>query len=361
MFVLILIIFQAIILLGHFLIYEVLHYFVIPEFTSQHHSAIIFTFILLYFLNLAAFFSFRFKSELAKFFYKIGYVWIGTIWFLFSASVVVSLVHFNQYVSQGIFLLAILISILSIINGNTIRMRKYEIELDYLPSVWKNKKIILFSDLHLGNMREKHFCQKIVQFVLSRRPDIIFVVGDIFDGPPVDEDILDPLREITNKRNIPLGSYFVTGNHEEFEDPTYFLKLIRSAGFNVLDNQTISIDGITIAGVDYRATEKKENFEKILYAMLSNVDKQTPIVLLKHTPAFPEVSEKNSVDLTLHGHTHKGQMWPWGLIARRIYKGYEYGLKKFKEMNVLTTSGVGTFGPPQRFLTNSEIVEIIFK
>lgn len=98
-----------------------------------------------------------------------------------------------------------------------------------------------------------------------------------------------------------------------------------------------------------------------------------PIILLKHVPLLLDSALEHGVYLQVSGHTHRGQIWPFSIITNRMYKGFDYGLKTYKSTNlhsdlittssmqVLTTSGAGSWGPPQRIGTFSEIVEITFK
>jgi predicted MPP superfamily phosphohydrolase len=44
----------------------------------------------------------------------------------------------------------------------------------------------------------------------------------------------------------------------------------------------------------------------------------------------------------------------------QMYKGFDHGLKRLGAMLVFTSSGVGTWGPPLRLGTRSEIVLIRF-
>jgi len=68
------------------------------------------------------------------------------------------------------------------------------------------------------------------------------------------------------------------------------------------------------------------------------------------------VPEAAGITLQLSGHTHGGQFWPWSLIAARVHGKFVYGLNRFGRMLVYTSSGAGTWGPPFRIGTNSEIV-----
>ena len=53
-------------------------------------------------------------------------------------------------------------------------------------------------------------------------------------------------------------------------------------------------------------------------------------------------------------------MFPLSFITRSMYKGYDYGLKKFGALYVYTSSGVGTWGTPMRVGTRAEIVVFHF-
>ena len=41
-----------------------------------------------------------------------------------------------------------------------------------------------------------------------------------------------------------------------------------------------------------------------------------PIILLDHQPSHLERAEEAGVALQLSGHTHNGQLWPLGLMAK---------------------------------------------
>jgi uncharacterized protein len=66
------------------------------------------------------------------------------------------------------------------------------------------------------------------------------------------------------------------------------------------------------------------------------------------------------IDLQLSGHTHHGQIFPFNLITRLLYRGNDYGLTRHNGLYLYTSSGVGTWGPPLRTAGKSEIVLIRF-
>lgn len=61
------------------------------------------------------------------------------------------------------------------------------------------------------------------------------------------------------------------------------------------------------------------------------------------------------------GHTHRGQFWPLNYIVKAIYGKYIYGMNVDDTLTTLTTSGVGTAGPPMRLFNSPEIVVINFQ
>ena len=87
------------------------------------------------------------------------------------------------------------------------------------------------------------------------------MAGDVFDGTAVNaEKVVSPFREIA----APLGTYFVTGNHEEFRDSSRYLAAIAKAGVRVLKNEKVTVDGLQIVGVFYHESTWEPRLEEIL-------------------------------------------------------------------------------------------------
>jgi predicted MPP superfamily phosphohydrolase len=217
--------------------------------------------------------------------------------------------------------------------------------------------VIWISDLHLGQLHGPRFARKVADIVNTLSPDIIFIGGDLFDGTgaPDAGELTLPLRTLA----APLGTYFITGNHEEFGDATpKFLVAVAGAGMHILQDEMTEIDGLQIIGVDYKNAVHRDQFKKILEHL--PIDREKPSILLKHEPKDLDVAEATGISLQISGHTHRAQIWPFEYIASLVYKGYVYGLKAHGKMQVYTSSGVGTWGPPVRVGTDSEIVVLSF-
>lgn len=207
----------------------------------------------------------------------------------------------------------------------------------------------------MGQFYGAWFSRKLVEKIKALSPTLVCVGGDLYDGAMVDKElVIEPFKKLVP----PLGLYFITGNHEEFEDTQKYISVIKEVGMRVLNNEKVDIDGLQLVGVDYKDTVKKKAYTKIMESLA--LDRQKPSILLKHTPRDMEVAERAGISLQISGHTHKAQMYPLSYITRALYKGFDYGLKKFGTMSVYTSSGVGSWGPPMRVGSRAEIVEIHF-
>jgi predicted MPP superfamily phosphohydrolase len=256
---------------------------------------------------------------------------------------------------EVLILLALMASVYGFVNAESIRITRISLKLPGLSEEWKGKIAVWVSDTHLGQVRNYGFSEKIASMVRNLNPDIVFIGGDLYDGVAVDLDkVIEPFSRIP----AHYGTYFITGNHEEFSDKTPYLEAVRRTGIRVLDNERIDLDGLQILGVDYRDSRNQNQFKRILREM--GIDRRKPSILLKHSPLDLDVAKEEGISLQLSGHTHRGQVLLFRMITSRVYHGYDYGLKWFGDLLVYTSSGAGTWGPPMRLDTIPEIVAIRF-
>jgi predicted MPP superfamily phosphohydrolase len=302
-----------------------------------------------------------FYNFFTRWYYRISAMWIGFFVYLFFASVLYGLAVMvsGQLVPQvgvGLVAAAIVASTYGFVHARRIVVKEVRVALPHLPAAWQGKRAIFISDLHLGQLHGPAFARRVVAAVNGLAHDIIFIGGDLYDGTGAPD--IDELAASFKDFSAPLGTYFITGNHEEFGDSSHFLAAIRGAGIKTLVDEMVVVEGLQIIGVDYRNANDKERFKDILTGL--NVDKKRPSILLKHEPKDLDVARDTGISLQISGHTHLGQMWPFGLLAQLIYKGFAYGLRSLGNMQVYTSSGVGTWGPPMRVGTHSEVVVFTF-
>ncbi|MFA6549803.1 MAG: metallophosphoesterase [Candidatus Gracilibacteria bacterium] len=363
-FAIAIIIIQLIFALGHFLFYKTLVRF----FNIKNKRIKLALKIALIFLGV----SFVLASILPfAWFYLIAASWLGFLHFFFWASVLCWVVygifklakrkfkklrfgklHFK--ITAGIlFGLAILISVYGIFNAMNFQVREIEVKLPNLPKTWENKTIAFISDVHVGKINGEDFANKIVDKIMALKPDLIFIGGDYYDGH------IDNIAELTKPlENLKAfrGVYFVTGNHEKFDSDKKYENAIDLARVVVMNNMMTDLDGLQIIGVDYAATTNKNKFKEVLNNM--KINKSKPSILIKHAPTNLDIANDAGISFQLSGHTHVGQIYPYSWLTHLIYKGYDYGLNLFGNMQIYTSNGVGTWGPPMRVGNTPEIVLI---
>ena len=354
-------VFQGIIFFGHWIIYKGLVNLLHLE-GSGHLTAIKWTlFLVSLTFSLATIFSQKFIGPLINWFYTAAAVWLGTVFWL-GIILMLGLILNATIPALGnskifgilVFLTAILISIYGLWNSFNTKVTSYTVALPNLPLSWQNKKLVLIADTHFGNLRGEGSAKKFARLISEQQPEMVLIPGDFYDGPPAD---FEATAKIMGGIKAPKGIYFSSGNHEEFRpDNSEYFDALKAGGIKILYNQMENIEGLQILGVTYKDSNNAESLKQLLFAI--PFDKTKPSILLKHAPLGLAGAADSDISLELSGHTHKGQMWPLSLITKRMFKGYDYGMKNFGEMIQITTSGAGTWGPPQRVGSKAEIVVI---
>jgi hypothetical protein len=361
---------QTIFSLAHWFIFHTIEVFfsgLTPTATLVLRSAF---FSLAFSFIVAALLSFRFANPFIVALYRIAAVWLGFLNFFFLASCLCWLAnlvllvsplasarqHDRPLVAAILFTIAVAVGIYGIMNALSIRVRRIPVMLPNLPESWRGRTALIISDLHLGNINRVGFSRRIARMSAALNPDIVFIPGDFYDGTQLDPDqMAAPFRELAP----PLGLYFSTGNHDEYGDLPHFLEAIKRVGVHILSNEKIDIDGLTILGVPYSASTHLLHLRATLEAM--HLDPARPSILLSHVPNRLPIAEQAGVSLQISGHTHGGQLFPFTWFTRRAFGKFTYGLQRFGAMQVYTSYGVGTWGPPMRVGTSPEIVLLKFE
>jgi uncharacterized protein len=357
-------VFQSILLLAHFLLFETLVYVWKPRFNTML-LAIVLAALSVSFLS-ASLLAFRHFNVFVRVFYKIAAVWLGIFNYLFMAACVcwlafgaLYLVRINisrSELAAALFGLAIATALYGFVNAAWIRVKHISVQLPALPQSWRGRNVALVSDLHLGHVRNFRFTRRIVRKIARENPAAVLIAGDLFDGTAVDaEKAAAPLAEL----HAPFGTYFAEGNHEEFSNPAAFLAAISKTGVRVLDNEIVNVEGLQLIGVPYRHATHAEHFRSVLQKL--RIDRTRASILITHAPDRPQVADEAGISLQVSGHTHRGQFFPYTWITARIYRQFVYGLTRVGELQVYTSCGAGTWGPPLRVGSQPEIVLIHLK
>ena len=357
---------QSVLFLTHLLLYETWTF----SSAGGDSSGALWIKLVLGFLSVtfvaASLLAFGYTNAALRAFYRAAAVWAGLLsflvlaavssWIVFGVARVAGLaVNFHRIV-ELLFGAAFVAGLYGVFNASWTRITRTTVRLANLPLAWRGRRAALISDVHLGHVRNGSFLRRMVAKILREEPDAIFIAGDLYDGTAIDAGrAAEPLNELV----APHGVYFVAGNHEQFGDDSKYLRAIAAAGVRVLSNEKVEVDGLQIIGVPYRSATQNGQFQSVLHGI--RLDRDRASILLTHAPDHPEIAEAAGVSLQLSGHTHLGQFIPWSWMARRIYRQFVYGLSRIGKMQVFTSSGAGTWGPPLRLGSNPEIVVLEFQ
>ncbi len=244
-----------------------------------------------------------------------------------------------------------LLSIYGTWEAQNLKVEGFRLETRKLPPETDRLVIVQISDLHAGLLTRKAEVQKVVRKVQALQPDLLVSTGDLLDSAsPSVEKLLLAFRKL----NPPLGKVAVLGNHEYYAGRRAAVRLLEKAGFRVLCDEVLMInDFFRIVGLDEGTSRRSQRALRILRSFPDG-----PFTLvLKHRPdILPEILGR--FDLQLSGHTHRGQIFPFGLLVRLPYPHLSgtYPLAHGSRLHV--SRGTGTWGPPMRIGAPPEITTI---
>ncbi|EKE21547.1 MAG: Metallophosphoesterase [uncultured bacterium] len=220
-FILILSVFIAILLGGHFFIYfSVVKFLAITSLGAKVWlgGGLLFLSVSFVLSSILAHYS---EGLLARIIYSVFSFWLGMGWNLIMAFVVSWLVvgtakmagqSFDyKYLMVFSIIFMLVFSIWGAWNVYNPRIKNVTVKIKNLPQEWRDKKVIQLSDVHLGHIYGKKFLTKIVNKVNAQNPDMVFITGDLFDGM---DGSLSQLTGPLGGIKAPQGVYFITGNHE---------------------------------------------------------------------------------------------------------------------------------------------------
>jgi predicted MPP superfamily phosphohydrolase len=212
-------------------------------------------------------------------------------------------------------------------------------------------KVVMMSDLHIGEIIGKKQVEKFVSMSNAQQPDMVVLVGDLMDYESRFAEQMHA-EYYLQRLKAPLGVYAVLGNHEYRANRYAKLKWIRKTGATLLIDSAVLIDkSFYLIGRDDLINKNRQP----LHALTKGLDPGKPKILIDHQPwTFAEAS-MNNIALGLYGHTHYGQLWPYPLLMKLIYE-CPYGYHRKGTTQLYVSSGIGIAGPPYRVGTVSEMV-----
>lgn len=220
-----------------------------------------------------------------------------------------------------------------------------------VPSL-EGLKILHLSDLHINKKTPIKSIQELIDMCSCIAYDFIALTGDIIDCKV--HFIEAQLKLLNQLKNV----FYISGNH----DLVYGIKELQKHldKFIFLDNATTFIEfngyPIAIAGLSDRFSRffriKREE-DKIIKFLQNNPNG----ILLSHQPKDYKIALQAKAALFLCGHTHGGQIYPFGYFVR-IFQPFLHGLIYKNKTAIYVNKGLGNWGIDFRYKADNEITLI---
>jgi len=310
-----------------------------------------------------------------RFFARTAYCWMGFLFLFFCLSLTADLctliVGMFRILSRGAMMpsmptaqtaffccgsLAVLICFYGLYEARHLRNEHLVVPSQKIPAESKAFRIVQISDLHLGITASLEQINRIVNAIEQARPDLLVCTGDLMDGQPDSfAPQLAPLRRI----NPPYGKYAVTGNHEYYVGLDRALSWLKWSGFRVLRGETVHVTRfLSLVGADdHEAFRLRPSSPNPKSEQVVKTSSGCFTLFLKHRPLI-DPGIMNTADLQLSGHTHQGQIFPFGLLTRLFFPYHSGHFTLPNGFQLYVSRGSGTWGPPMRFLAPPEITVI---
>ena len=227
-----------------------------------------------------------------------------------------------------------------------VQIKDVEVKLRGLPAGLAGFRLVQISDVHVGPLLRRDWVAHVVEQVRALAPDLVAITGDLVDGRVHEiREHVAPLATLQPKH----GVFFVTGNHEYYSGVEEWYAHLPTLGVRPLRNERVQIaPGLELAGIEDPTGDPD------LGAALRGRDSSQALVLLAHQPRQFAEAARRGVPLTLSGHTHGGQIWPFSWLVA-LAQPYLAGLHRRGDSQLYVSRGTGFWGPPMRVFAPPEI------
>lgn len=242
------------------------------------------------------------------------------------------------------------------------QVKRVELKPMGWPRALDGYRIVQISDIHIGTLLGAGFARRVTELCNRLRPDLIAITGDLVDGSVANlADRVAPFAGLS----AACGVYFVTGNHDHYSGADGWSGKLQQFGFQGLRNRHVRIErgasAFVLAGVDdYSSRRRAATGATDIERALEGRDRAHPVVLLAHDPRSFEQARTCGIALQLSGHTHAGQIWPFGLLVR-LQTRHVAGAYRTGDAQLYVNRGTGFWGPPLRVFAPGEVTELVLR
>jgi len=306
-------------------------------------------------------------SGLASWLERLSMVWLGMLFIASTVMLACDLLSgfglwARSYLSRlrggALVVAGVMIVVALVQGGRPPVVVRDEVALAGMPQSLNGTRLVVLSDLHLGLQLGAPWLAARIAQMAALKPDLIVLLGDIFEG----HGQLDPaLGPLFRRLQAPLGVYAVTGNHEFHGNAEAAIAMTEQAGVVWLRDRWQQVaPGLVLAGVDDLTSRRRHG--EIVEMVNKALQERPPgaTILLSHTSWQAEQAAAAGVGLMLSGHNHGGQIWPFGYLVQHFYPLFA-GRYKVQGMSVIVSRGTGLWGPRMRLWQPGEILELTLR
>lgn len=304
----------------------------------------------------------------------IGSYWLAIFLYLLILVVAIDLIriiqHLTHFIPQsllsGIFQpqklfiytasLAFIIALAGFYNAKHPIIKEINLTIPKKDSQLNELKLVVVTDVHLGVLLQVRTAKRLANDINAQNPDLVIFGGDLVDHNPIPV-IENNLGKYLEAIKAPMGIYAVAGNHEYIGHVEKSVNYFQKHGIEYIRDSIKTLENkLQIIGRNDRESKNYtgEN-RKSLDVIMQNSGSNLPSILIDHQPVEYTEAEKHNIDLMLSGHTHKGQLWPFGYITKMVFEN-DFGLIKKGNTTFYTSNGYGTWGPPVRTGNRPELI-----
>lgn len=300
------------------------------------------------------------NAAMPEFLHRVIHV-VGTSWLLFTLYMAMALImadvahwiwpsfHHGVWYALGV---TIVVLVAGYINYRNPRVEHITIETEK-PIDGGRVRLVAVSDVHLGRGTTRSDLARYVEMINSENPDIVVIVGDLIDNTILPVEKADMCCEFERVK-ARYGIYMAAGNHEYISGIEACRNYLNTTQINLLlDSVANPVNGVSIICRDDRQNLRRAKLDSLLAKSETECFK----IVLDHQPNTIRESQKNSIDLHLSGHTHRGQVFPLNLLTDYIFE-QSYGYRKWGDMHAYVMTGLSLWGPPFRIGTHSELLVV---
>lgn len=197
-------------------------------------------------------------------------------------------------------------------------VEKLTVAIAGLPASLQGTRLVQLSDFHYDGLRlSEDMLEQAIAASNEAEPDLVLLTGDyVTDDPAPIHQLVLRLKHLQSRA----GTYAVLGNHDIYyrSSKEEVQAAMTSIGIHVLWNEIAYPlgQGLPLVGLaDYWSREFT------ITPVMSQLDAETPRIVLSHNPDTAKLLKQWRVDLQLSGHTHGGQFMIPGIgPAVALYK-----------------------------------------